>query len=149
MELGLIYPEMGDLHPTMHHNASGKFECTFTAVTISENHSIMLSTLANTTLGIWSAHGEGQFNFDGDLAKYNITGKYHQNAYPANPNGSQDAAAAVCSADGRHLAMMPHLERSMFPWNWPHYPDARKSDNVSPWIEAFMNAASWIEKNKK
>jgi phosphoribosylformylglycinamidine synthase len=148
MELGLIYPEMGDSHPKMHHNASGKFECTFTAVTISENHSIMLSSLADTTLGIWSAHGEGQFKFDGDLDQYNIIGKYHQNAYPANPNGSQEATAVVCSADGRHLAMMPHLERSMFPWNWPHYPDARKSDDVSPWIEAFMNAASWIEKNK-
>uniref|UniRef100_UPI004049D0B4 phosphoribosylformylglycinamidine synthase n=1 Tax=Fulvivirga sp. TaxID=1931237 RepID=UPI004049D0B4 len=148
MELGLIYPEMGDSHPKMHHNASGKFECTFTAITISENHSIMLSSLADTTLGIWSAHGEGQFIFEGDLDQYNIIGKYHHNAYPANPNGSQEAAAVVCSADGRHLAMMPHLERSMFPWNWPHYPSDRKSDDVSPWIEAFMNAASWIEKNK-
>ncbi len=149
MELGLIFPELADHHPRMLHNESGKFECTFTAVTIAGNSSVMLSTLAGSKLGIWAAHGEGKFGFDSKVRDYNVIGNYHINQYPANPNGSEDGAAMVCSDDGRHLAMMPHLERSMFPWNWPHYPADRKNDDVSPWIEAFVNARKWVEKHQR
>lgn len=148
MELGLIFPELGDHHPRMLHNESGKFECTFTAVTLSDNSSVMLSSLSGSKLGIWAAHGEGKFGFDRKDRSYNVIGNYHINQYPANPNGSEDGAAMVCSDDGRHLAMMPHLERSMFPWNWPHYPADRTNDDVSPWIEAFINARKWVEKHK-
>ncbi|MGK0285654.1 MAG: phosphoribosylformylglycinamidine synthase, partial [Salibacteraceae bacterium] len=56
-------------------------------------------------------------------------------------------AAGIASADGRHLAMMPHFERSVFPWNWGYYPDENKNDVVSPWIHAFMNARKWVEEN--
>ncbi len=147
MELGLIFPGLGDDHPRMRHNASGKFECIFTAVKIVDNPSVMLSSLSGTQLGIWAAHGEGKFGFEGEHRSYNVIGSYHIDQYPANPNGSADGAAMICSDDGRHLAMMPHLERSMFPWNWPYYPPDRENDEVSPWIEAFINARKWVEKH--
>lgn len=148
MELGLVFPELGDDHPRMLHNDSGKFECIFTAVSIADNDSVMLGSLAGTQLGIWAAHGEGKFGFDQKIRDYNVIGNYHIDQYPANPNGSKDGAAMICSDDGRHLAMMPHLERSMFPWNWPYYPEDRTQDEVSPWIAAFVNAKKWIENHQ-
>ncbi|MEP2770879.1 MAG: phosphoribosylformylglycinamidine synthase [Fulvivirga sp.] len=143
MELGLLYPGNKN-HPKMHHNASGKFESSFVNVTIPENNNIMLQSLANTKLGVWLAHGEGRFVLPEDEGIYNIVSKYAYDAYPANPNGSDYATAAVSSKDGRHLAIMPHLERSLYPWNWANYPSER-NDEVSPWIEAFVNARTWIE----
>jgi phosphoribosylformylglycinamidine synthase len=143
MELGLIYPEL-DNHPKMHHNTSGKFECTFTDVEILENNSVMFGSLAGSRLGIWSAHGEGQFVF-AEPEKINIAAKFAYSSYPANPNGSQFDTACVVSHNGRHAAIMPHLERSMFPWNWGFYPDGRQSDEVTPWMEAFVNARKWVE----
>ena len=74
---------------------------------------------------------------------------YSHQAYPGNPNDSDFSAAALTSHDGRHLAIMPHLERSLFPWNWPYYPSNRKGDQVSPWIEAFTNALDWVKEKKK
>jgi len=94
---------------------------------------------------VWIAHGEGKFSFPCYQDKYNIVMQYGQEAYPGNPNGSDFATAAVCSNDGRHLAMMPHIERAFLPWQWAHYPENRKSDEISPWIEAFVNARKWIE----
>ena len=143
VELGFIYPEHEEM-PKMKHNQSGKFESIFVNVDISENNSVMLKSLAGTRLGIWVAHGEGQFNFPYDEDKYHIPFKYSYNCYPGNPNGSKFNAAAICSHDGRHLAMMPHLERSFYPWHWVNYPDGRKDDQVTPWIEAFVNAREWI-----
>jgi phosphoribosylformylglycinamidine synthase len=70
--------------------------------------------------------------------------KYTYPEYPGNPNGSDYAVAGICSDDGRHLAIMPHLERSIFPWNWACYPEDRQHDEVSPWIESFVNARDWI-----
>jgi len=143
MELGLIYPELTN-HPKMHHNASGKFECTFTDVEILPNNSVMFGSLAGSRLGIWSAHGEGQFVFE-EPEKVNIAAKFAYSSYPANPNGSQFDAACVISHDGRHAGLMPHLERSAFPWNWGYYPEGRKSDQVTPWFDAFVNARKWVE----
>lgn len=143
MELGLLYPDMEE-HPKMRHNASGKFESSFVNIDIPKNNSILLSTLEGTRLGVWLAHGEGQFVLPGSEQHYNIVGKYSYEAYPGNPNGSGFATAAVCSKDGRHLAIMPHIERSLYPWNWANYPEDRKSDEVSPWIEAFVNARKWV-----
>ncbi|NEO42631.1 MAG: phosphoribosylformylglycinamidine synthase, partial [Moorea sp. SIOASIH] len=148
MELGLIYPEH-EQHPKMHHNSSGKFECSFLNVDIPENNSVMLQSMAGTRLGIWMAHGEGKFNFPLEEQSYKISGKYSYSAYPGNPNGSNFDAAFIHSQNGRHLAMMPHLERSMFPWNWANYPEDRKDDEVSPWIEAFVNARNWVVQNAK
>lgn len=145
MELGLIYPEL-DNHPTMHHNTSGKFECTFIDIEILPNKSVMLGSLAGSRLGIWSAHGEGKFVF-AEPDKVNIAAKFTYSSYPGNPNGSQLDTACVVSNNGRHVAIMPHLERSMFPWNWGHYPEGRNGDEVTPWIQAFVNARKWVEEN--
>ncbi|MDD4432060.1 MAG: phosphoribosylformylglycinamidine synthase subunit PurQ, partial [Bacteroidales bacterium] len=146
--LDLIYPEHQD-KPNMLHNDSHKFESEFVTVAIPENHSVMFGSLAGNKLGIWIAHGEGKFDLPYTEDKYHIVAKYNYDAYPANPNGSKFSAAGLCSADGRHLAMMPHLERAVFPWQWAHYPAGRnKTDEVTPWIEAFVNAREWIEMKK-
>lgn len=144
IELGLITPNHQE-KPKMLHNDSGKFECQFTSVEILENNSVMLSNLSGSKLGIWSAHGEGKFSFPYKENRYNIVGKYGYNAYPANPNGSNFNTAILTSDDGRHTVMMPHLERSTFPWNWAYYPENRQ-DEVSPWIQAFVNAKNWLVK---
>jgi phosphoribosylformylglycinamidine synthase len=147
VELGLLTPDHKD-KPRMMHNDSGKFECIFTSVDIQPNHTVMLSSLSGSRLGIWAAHGEGKFSFPYEESHYHIPGKYTYDTYPANPNGSQYNAAMLASSDGRHLAMMPHLERSIFPWNWAYYPNDRKDDVISPWIEAFQNAYNWLVQHK-
>jgi phosphoribosylformylglycinamidine synthase len=147
VELGLVYPEHPE-QPGMKHNKSGKFESAFLNVNIEENDSVMLGSLSGSRLGIWVAHGEGRFCFPYYRDKYIIPVKYTYEAYPGNPNGSDFNAAAICSNDGRHLAMMPHLERAIFPWQWAYYPEDRPGDEVSPWIEAFANARKWIENIK-
>ena len=143
IELGLLTPEH-DKKPKMLHNDSGKFECIFTAVKISESNAILLKGLEGSSLGIWAAHGEGKFSFPKTENHYQIPGKYLYSDYPSNPNGSDYNAAMLSSQDGRHLVMMPHLERSTFPWNWGHYPN-KNTDEISPWIMAFENAFSWLE----
>lgn len=145
--LGLITPEH-DILPKMSHNDSGKFECQFTAVTVEESSSVMLQGMEGSTLGIWAAHGEGKFNLPLKESEYQIPAKYHHDQYPSNPNGSDYNAAMLCSKNGRHLVMMPHLERSTFPWNWAHYPENR-TDHFSPWITAFENAKQWIVNSKE
>ncbi len=148
VELGLIYPEHPE-KPKMQHNDSGKFESGFINVNIHENNSVMLGSLSGMRLGIWVAHGEGKFSFPYYHDSYQIGMKYSYDMYPGNPNGSDWDAAAIYSNDGRHLAMMPHLERSFLPWQWPYYPESRKTDEVTPWIEAFVNARNWIDNKIK
>ena len=159
IELGLISPETSFLSedgaaetarkPRMEHNISHKFESQFIGLTIPANNSVMLGSLAGMKLGVWVAHGEGRFNLPGSLAGYNIAAKYNYSAYPANPNGSRGAVAAVASADGRHLAMMPHPERAIFPWQCAHYPAGRRGDDVTPWLDAFVNARCWVESRRQ
>ncbi len=144
VELGLVTPNHSD-KPKMLHNNSHKFESGFITMDIQPSSSIMMKSLEGSTLGVWIAHGEGKFYLPEDKDKYNIAGTYAYNSYPANPNGSDYNTAALCSDDGRHLAMMPHLERAIFPWQWANYPSERKNDEVTPWIEAFVNAKKWIE----
>jgi phosphoribosylformylglycinamidine synthase len=145
MELELINPEHL-VHGKMKHNTSQKHESGFTSVKIQKNNSIMLSTLEGSTLGVWISHGEGKFKLPYAEDKYNIVAKYAYANYPANPNGSDFNTAMMCDTTGRHLVMMPHIERSTFPWNWANYPE--RHDEVSPWLEAFVNAKNWIEKKK-
>ncbi|MCG2431564.1 phosphoribosylformylglycinamidine synthase [Aequorivita xiaoshiensis] len=145
VELGLLNPE-DEEKPKMLHNDTNKFECVFTSVKIQENNSVMLSSMAGSTLGIWSAHGEGKFSFPKAESHYNIVAKYGYDKLPSNPNGSDFNTAMMTDKTGRHLVMMPHLERSTFPWNWAYYPQDRKDDKVSPWVEALVNARKWIEK---
>ncbi|NCC10057.1 MAG: phosphoribosylformylglycinamidine synthase [Bacteroidia bacterium] len=148
MELGLVYPEH-EKRGKMLHNDSHKFESTFVGVTIPTNRSVMFGSLSGSKLGIWVAHGEGKFSLPYQEDQYNIVAKYSYDAYPANPNGSDYGVAALASADGRHVAMMPHLERAIFPWQNAFYPhDRKQSDQITPWMEAFVNARRWIEKTK-
>ncbi|MGB3343139.1 MAG: phosphoribosylformylglycinamidine synthase [Aequorivita sp.] len=147
VELGLLNPEDGE-KPKMLHNKTQKFECVFTSVKIQENNSVMLSSLAGSTLGIWSSHGEGKFSFPKQESHYDIVAKYAYDKLPASPNGSDFNTAMMSDKTGRHLVVMPHLERSTFPWNWAYYPKDRKNDEVSPWVEAFVNAREWLGKAK-
>ena len=142
MELELINPEHSE-HGKMKHNDSHKHETGFVSVTIPENNSVMLSTLAGSTLGVWISHGEGKFYLPLEEKNYNIVGKYTYEGYPANPNGSDYQAAMLCDKSGRHLVTMPHIERSVFPWQWAYYQGQRGA--VTPWLEAFVNARKWIE----
>ena len=144
VELNLINPEL-QRHTRMLHNDSQKFESAFLSLSIPENNSVMLGSLAHSKLGIWVAHGEGKFSLPESEDKYHIVAKYNYSEYPGNPNGSDYSVAGICSADGRHLAMMPHLERAIFPWQTAYYPHKRRCDEVTPWIEAFVNARKWIE----
>lgn len=148
IELGLITPAHKE-KPMMLHNDSHKFESNFLGVEIHKNNSVLLSSLAGSQLGIWVAHGEGKFKLPLPEKEYNIPMKYTYADYPANPNGSDFNAAALCSDDGRHLAMMPHLERCFYPHLWAYYPAERKNDQVTPWIEPFVNAREWIKKNRQ
>ena len=144
MELEMINPEH-EIHGKLLHNESHKHESIFTSVTVQENNSVMLSSLAGSTLGVWVSHGEGKFNLPMGEENYNIVSKYAYEGYPANPNGSDYNTAMLCDKTGRHLVMMPHIERSTFQWNWAYYPKER-NDEVSPWHEAFVNARKWIDK---
>ena len=144
VELDLLYPNHQDgvrLSP----NSSGKFESAFLNVEIPSNESVMLGSLAGSRLGIWVAHGEGRFSLPLAENSYQIAAKFSYSEYPGNPNGSQYSVAALYSEDGRHLAMMPHLERSIFSWQWADYPSHRSSDLITPWLEAFVNARDWIK----
>lgn len=145
MELDLIYPDHKD-HGKMTFNDSHKHESGFTSVTIKENHSVMLSSLAGTKLGVWISNGEGKFSLPYKEDRYNIVAQYAYGEYPADPNGSDFNTAMLCDASGRHLVTMPHIERSIFPWNWAYYPSGRR-DEVSPWLEAFVNARRWVEQH--
>lgn len=146
-ELNLICPEHSR-RPKMRHNNSHKFESNFLSVVIPQNDSVMFGSLSGSKLGIWVAHGEGKFQLPEKLSSYNVVAKYAYAQYPGNPNGSQASVAGIASADGRHLAMMPHLERAIFPWQCGFYPSTRKNDEVTPWITAFINARKWIEQKK-
>ena len=132
----------------MLHNTSHKFESAFLGLTIPENNSVMLGSLAGSKLGIWVAHGEGKFHLPQPESDYHVVAKYSYDLYPGNPNGSDYSVAGLCSADGRHLAMMPHLERAIFPWQCAYYPADRRKDEVTPWLEAFVNARKWCEHAK-
>ncbi len=148
VELGLLTPQ-DDVKPKMLHNDSHKFESNFVGLAIPSNNSVMFGSLSGSKLGVWVAHGEGKFSLPKGIENYNVIAKYNYDAYPANPNGSPAAVAGIASADGRHLAMMPHLERAIFPWQCAYYPEDRKADEVTPWIEAFVNARKWVEANAK
>jgi len=141
VELGLT----GVKGVRMLHNDSHKFESEFISLSIPQNNSVMFGSLSGNKLGLWVAHGEGKFSLENAESDYNVIAKYNYHGYPANPNGSDYDIAGICSEDGRHLCMMPHLERAVFPWQNAWYPANRRKDEVTPWIEAFVNARKWIE----
>ena len=158
VELGLLSDKSSELissaekekslnTPKMLHNDSHKFESGFISLNIPKNNSVMFGSLSGSKLGIWVAHGEGKFHLPGQESDYNVIAKYNYHGYPANPNGSDFDVAGICSADGRHLAMMPHLERAIYPWQCGWYLRGRRRDEITPWLEAFVNARKWIEHN--
>ena len=144
IELDLVVPGHSE-KPRMDHNDSHKFESAFLGLDIPGNNSVMLGSLEGMKLGVWVAHGEGKFVLPRPESEYHIAAKYSHPSYPANPNGSDHDVAAICSADGRHLAMMPHLERAYQPWQCAYYPEERRGDDATPWLEAFVNARRWVE----
>ncbi len=148
VELNLINPEH-EHRTRMLHNDSRKFESGFVGVSIPRNESVMMGSLSGCRLGIWVAHGEGKFSLPEPIENYHIVAQYTYSAYPGNPNGSDHSVAGICSADGRHLAMMPHLERAIYPWQCGWYPAEHRHDEVTPWIDAFVNARRWIENQLK
>ena len=148
VELNLLNPEHKN-RARMLHNESHKFESKFVGITIPKNNSVMFGSLSDNKLGLWVAHGEGKFSLPESEDKYNVIAKYNYSEYPGNPNGSDYNVAGICSTDGRHLAMMPHLERAIFPWQSAWYPADHLNDEVTPWIEAFVNARKWIEGKMK
>jgi phosphoribosylformylglycinamidine synthase len=143
VELGLL-----GVKGSMQHNISHKFESAFLTLSIPQNDSVLFGSLSGNKLGLWVAHGEGRFSLPEAESAYNVVAKYNYHGYPANPNGSDYDIAGICTADGRHLAMMPHLERAIFPWQMGHYPENRKHDDVTPWIEAFVNGRKWCEQHR-
>ena len=150
IELGLINPEHpADKKAKMLHNDSHKFESSFVSLTIPTNRSVMFGSLSGFKIGTWVAHGEGKFHLPLPEDEYNVVAKFSYDEYPGNPNGSSYSVAAVASKDGRHLAIMPHPERTIFPWQCGYYPTERWNDEITPWIEAFVNARKWVEANKK
>ena len=148
VEINLLNPEH-EHRSRLLHNTSKKFESIFLSLNIPQNDSVMFRSLSGSKLGIWVAHGEGRFSLPEAEDRYNVIAKYNYAEYPANPNGSDYNVAGICSKDGRHLAMMPHLERSIFPWQNAWYPADRRNDELTPWIEAFVNARKWIEEKTK
>ena len=146
-ELNLINPEHRHRGHLCHNN-SRKFESAYLTLSIPSNNSVMFGSLSGCKLGLWVAHGEGRFYLPEPEDQYQIVAKYNYAEYPGNPNGSDYNAAAICSANGRHLAMMPHLERAIFPWQNAFYPNEHRADDITPWIEAFVNARKWIEERK-
>lgn len=148
--LGLIKPKDGDTAkmPRMDHNVSHKFESQFTGVNIPANDSVMFGSLSGTRMGVWVAHGEGRFVIPGSIDRFNVIARYNYKQYPGNPNGSAGAVAGIASPDGRHVAIMPHPERSIFPWQCGYYPRARRNDEATPWLQGFVNARKWIQARK-
>jgi phosphoribosylformylglycinamidine synthase len=148
--------------PRFVQNASGRFESRWVTVKILESPAIMFKGMTDSTLGIWVAHGEGRLLFpDPTLMdevinrklvsvvfvddEGRVDGKISK-SYPFNPNGSPFGITGLCTPDGRHLAMMPHPERSFLKWQWPWLPGNLK-DGVkeSPWIQMFQNAREWCD----
>lgn len=149
IELGLLHRDAPSLRPKMLHNDSHKFESQFLSVEIPQNDTVMFNSLSGSRLGVWVAHGEGKFSIPAETDKYNVIARYGYASYPANPNGSADNIAGLASADGRHVAIMPHPERAIFPWQCAAYPADRKADEITPWVKAFVEARKWVEQHKK
>jgi phosphoribosylformylglycinamidine synthase len=148
-----------DKQPRLLHNDSGKFESRFSSVKIEESPAVMFKGMEGSALGVWVAHGEGRFHFP-DKSVHDMVEKDRlvplryvndsnepTEAYPFNPNGSPGGIAALCSDDGRHLAMMPHPERVFTTWQWPWTPSDWIDFKAGPWLRMFQNARDFCDSN--
>lgn len=156
--LGWVGGQDAESSVTLTHNKSGRFESRFVSVGILPSPAVMLKGMEGSSLGVWVAHGEGQVQFSSPKAQDQVIGgslaplRYVDDAgspteqYPQNPNGSPEGVAGLCSADGRHLAMMPHPERAVLSWQWAWAPQPlRASLSPSPWLSMFKNATAWCQ----
>jgi phosphoribosylformylglycinamidine synthase len=147
--------------PRFIRNRSGRFESRFSTVRILPSPSLLLRGMEGSTLGIWVAHGEGMAYFPHggikkDIIERGLAPVRYVNdegnitmSYPFNPNGSPEGIAALCSPEGRHLAIMPHPERAFLKWQWPWMPDTWKKElTVSPWLRMFQNAREWCDERE-
>jgi len=147
--------------PRFIHNVSGRFESRFSAVKILPSPAVLLKGMENSTIGVWVAHGEGQVHFPNktvldEVLRDNLAPVRYVDdenkittEYPFNPNGSTQGITALCSKDGRHLAMMPHPERTVFKWQWPYMPTQWKETlHASPWIKMFQNAREFCHQTE-
>ncbi|MBE0425424.1 MAG: phosphoribosylformylglycinamidine synthase [Nitrospirae bacterium] len=144
--------------PRFIQNISGRFESRFSTVKILPGPAIMLKGMGGSTLGVWVAHGEGRLNFPDskiqeEVLRKNLAplrfvddnGEFTEK-YPFNPNGSPSGITALSSPDGRHLAMMPHPERTFLKWQWAYIPgEWKKTLEASPWFKMFQNAREWCK----
>jgi phosphoribosylformylglycinamidine synthase len=148
-----------DKQPRFLHNKSGRLESRFSSVQIQESPAILFKGMEGSSLGVWIVHGEGRahfpdssvrdFVFENNLAPLRFINDANDvtEEYPFNPNGSPSGIAALCSHDGRHLAMMPHPERVFTTWQWPWMPASWSDLKASPWMRMFQNARTFCEEN--
>lgn len=160
--LGLLPYEGIEMNkqPRFIHNVSGRFESRFVSLKIENSPSIMLKEMNGSILGVWVAHGEGNCYFPDksileEVKRKNLIPLSYVDddgnateVYPFNPNGSVNGIAGLCSEDGRHLCLMPHLERTFLQWQWPWQPEEMREYKVSPWLRAFQNARVWCESQR-
>jgi phosphoribosylformylglycinamidine synthase len=146
------------VRPRFIHNMSGRFESRFSTVRILPGNAVMLRGMEGSVLGVWVAHGEGRAFFPdaGILSEVEKKGiapvRYVDDdneittEYPFNPNGSSNGIASLSSPDGRHLAMMPHPERTFLKWQWGWMPEEWRTElRASPWLKLFQNAREWCD----
>ena len=149
-----------NIQPRFIHNSSGRFESRFLSLKIEKSPAVMFREMEESILGIWVAHGEGRAYFPDEGIKKRVLderlapARYVDDAgdstesYPFNPNGSPEGIAALCSPDGRHLAIMPHPERTFLKWQWGWMSEEwRHGLKASPWMKMFQNAREWCEAN--
>jgi phosphoribosylformylglycinamidine synthase len=150
--LGIPGFELPDvLKPRFVKNISERFESRFSTVSIAKSPALMLRGMEGSVLGVYVAHGEGRLHVpdpgtldwivNNGLAPVRYVDPSGQatTAYPYNPNGSPQGIAALCSQDGRHLAIMPHPERCYQLRQWPWVPP-EWGYAASPWMRMFANA---------
>jgi phosphoribosylformylglycinamidine synthase len=138
--------------PRFLRNRSEQFEARLSQVEILHSPSIVLAGMAGSLLPVAVSHGEGRAVFDNEAARVAcapLVGVRYVDAhgaiatlYPANPNGSTNAIAALCSADGRVTLTMPHPERVYRSVQNSWHPDGASED--SGWMRLFRNARVWV-----
>ena len=152
-ELNSIIP--GSEHwPRFVTNLSEQFEARLSLVAIEDSASVLLSGMPDSRLPIVTSHGEGRAEFAAaiDLAECSrnaqVCARYVDNygrvttEYPANPNGSPEGIAGLCSTDGRVTILMPHPERVFRTVQHSWHPDHWNEDG--PWMRMFRNARVWL-----
>jgi len=142
-----IIPGTGNW-PKFLKNNSQQFEARFSSITIENGNSLFFEGMQGARIPVAIAHGEGRAVFTGNGTP-NIAASYVDNngnntqQYPFNPNGSEQAAAAVSNDSGNVLIMMPHPERVFRNVQMSWTPTKQGRDN-SPWIKMFYNARKFI-----